>query len=40
MPKSIIINKHGGPEVLELVDVKISPPGPNHIRIKNCKKVT
>ena len=35
MPKSIIINKHGGPEVLELVDVKISPPGPNHIRIKN-----
>ena len=35
MAKSIIINKHGGPEVLELVDVKISPPGPNHIRIKN-----
>jgi len=35
MPKSIIINKHGGPEVLELVDAKIRPPGPNHIRIKN-----
>jgi len=35
MAKSIIINKHGGPEVLELVDAKIRPPGPNHIRIKN-----
>ena len=35
MPKSIIINKHGGPEVLELVDAKIRPPGPNHIKIKN-----
>ena len=35
MAKSIIINKHGGPEVLELVDAKILPPGPNHIRIKN-----
>ena len=35
MAKSIIINKHGGPEVLELVDSKIRPPGPNHIRIKN-----
>jgi len=35
MAKSIIINKHGGPEVLELVDVKVRSPGPKHIRIKN-----
>ena len=35
MTKSIIINKHGGPEVLELVDVKVRSPGPKHIRIKN-----
>ncbi len=35
MAKSIIINKHGGPEVLKLVDTQISSPGPDHIRIKN-----
>ncbi len=35
MAKSIIINKHGGPEVLELVDSKVGAPGPRHIRIKN-----
>jgi len=35
MAKSIIINKHGGPEVLELVDTKVRSPGPKHIRIKN-----
>jgi len=35
MSKSIIINKHGGPEVLELVDVTVRSPGPQHIRIKN-----
>ena len=35
MPKSIIINKHGGPEVLELVDTTVKSPGPKHIRIKN-----
>ena len=35
MPKSIIINKHGGPEVLELVDAAVKSPGPKHIRIKN-----
>ena len=35
MTKSIIINKHGGPEVLELVDTKVRSPGPKHIRIKN-----
>ena len=35
MSKSIIINKHGGPEVLELVDTTVKSPGPKHIRIKN-----
>jgi len=35
MAKSIIINKHGGPEVLELIDAKVPSPGPKHIRIKN-----
>tara|TARA_B100000700_G_scaffold326852_1_gene439668 strand:- start:2435 stop:3415 length:981 start_codon:yes stop_codon:yes gene_type:complete len=35
MPKSIIINKHGGPDVLEIVDTKIKTPGPKEIRIKN-----
>ena len=35
MPKSIIINKHGGPEVLELVDATVRSPGPGHIKIKN-----
>tara|TARA_B100000586_G_scaffold269283_1_gene247718 strand:+ start:298 stop:1278 length:981 start_codon:yes stop_codon:yes gene_type:complete len=35
MPKSIIINKHGGPEVLELVDTTVRSPGPGHIKIKN-----
>ena len=35
MPKSIIINKHGGPEVLELVDAAVRSPGPKHIKIKN-----
>ena len=35
MAKSIIINKHGGPEVLELIDSKVKSPGPKHIRIKN-----
>ena len=35
MAKSIIINKHGGPEVLELVDTSVPSPGPKDIRIKN-----
>ena len=35
MAKSIIFTKHGGPEVLELVDSKINAVGPNDIRIKN-----
>ncbi len=35
MPKSIVINKHGGPEVLELKDVNIGSPGPGEIKIKN-----
>ena len=35
MPKSIIIKKNGGPEVLELQDVKIGTPGPNEIKVTN-----
>ena len=35
MSKSIIINKHGGPEVLELVEASVSAPGPKDIKIKN-----
>ena len=35
MSKSVIINKHGGPEVLELKDVPIPSPGPEQIKIKN-----
>ncbi len=35
MPKKIIIKKHGGPEVLELHDVKLDNLGPKEIRIKN-----
>ena len=33
MPKSIIIKKNGGPEVLELQDVNIKSPGPDEIKI-------
>ena len=35
MPKSIIIKKNGGPEVLELQDVKIGAPGPEEIKVTN-----
>ena len=35
MQKSIIIKKHGGPEVLELEKIKLNSPGPNEIRVKN-----
>ncbi len=35
MPKSIIIEKNGGPEVLKLKDVKIGSPGPNEIKVTN-----
>ena len=35
MPKSIIIKKNGGPEVLELQDVKIGNPGPDEIKVTN-----
>ncbi len=35
MSKSVIINKHGGPEVLELKDVSVPSPGPEQIKIKN-----
>ena len=35
MTKSIIINKHGGPEVLKLMETKVNTPGPKDIKIKN-----
>ena len=35
MSKSIIINEHGSPKVLKIVETKIEPPGPKEIRIKN-----
>ena len=35
MPKSIIITKNGGPEVLELQDVNVGAPGPDEIKVTN-----
>ncbi len=35
MSKSIIIKKNGGPEVLEITDLKVGSPGPDEIKITN-----
>ena len=35
MAKSIILKKNGGPEVLELQDVKVGSPGPDEIKVTN-----
>ena len=35
MPKSIVIKKRVGPEVLELQDVNVGPPGPDEIKVTN-----
>ena len=35
MTKAIIIKKQGGPEVLELSEIKLGAPGPNEIKVKN-----
>jgi NADPH2:quinone reductase len=35
MPKSIIIKKNGGPEVLEFQDVNVGSPGPDEIKVTN-----
>ena len=35
MPKSIVIKKNGGPEVMEMNDVDVRSPDSKHIRIKN-----
>ncbi len=35
MPKSIILKKNGGPEVLELVEVNVGAPGPEEIKVTN-----
>jgi NADPH:quinone reductase len=35
MSKAIQIQKHGGPDVLQLVDVQVGDPGPGEIRIRH-----
>ena len=35
MSKAIRIEKHGGPEVLQMVDVEVGDPGPGEIRIRH-----
>jgi NADPH2:quinone reductase len=35
MTKAIIIKKPGGPEVLEITDIKLEAPGPDQIKVKN-----
>ena len=35
MPKSIIIERNGGPEVLKLSDVAVALPGPDEIKVTN-----
>jgi NADPH2:quinone reductase len=35
MTKAIIIKKPGGPEVLEITDIKLAAPGPDQIKVKN-----
>ncbi len=35
MPKSIILNNNGGPEVLKLQDVEVGSPGPDEIKVTN-----
>ena len=35
MTKAIIINKTGGPEVLEVSDIKLGAPEPDQIKVKN-----
>jgi NADPH2:quinone reductase len=35
MTKAIIIKKPGGPEVLEITDIKLGAPGPNEIKVEN-----
>ena len=39
MPKSIIIKKNGGPEVLELQDVNVGSPGPDEIKVTNANQL-
>ena len=35
MPKTVIIEEHGGPEVLRVVDASIGDPGPGEVRIRH-----
>jgi len=33
--KAIAIHRHGGPEVLELIDIELPPPGPHEVRLRH-----
>ena len=35
MPKAIRIEKTGGPEVMQYVDVEVGPPGPGEVQVRN-----
>ena len=35
MPKSIVIKKNGGPDVLEMHEISLSSPGPDEIKVTN-----
>jgi NADPH2:quinone reductase len=35
MPKAIRIERTGGPEVMQLVDVEVGPPGPGEVQVRN-----
>lgn len=37
MVKAIMIDRHGGPEVLHSVDVDLAPPGPGEVQIRHSK---
>ena len=39
MPKSIVIKKNGGPEVLELQDVNVASPGADEIKVINLSLI-
>ena len=39
MSKSIIIQKVGGPEVLEIKETNIGSPGPDEIKVTNMQLV-
>ena len=34
MARRVVYARHGGPEVLEVVEAEISEPGPGHVRVQ------